>query len=207
MKLVLLSDTHTFHDQVVVPEGDVLVHAGDMCSEGSVREAQACLDWLDAQPHKHVVAIAGNHDWAFVEYKSWLKFGRIQYLENTGTEIDGVKFWGSPVQPTFCDWAFNVDRGAPIRHFWNMIPLNIDVLITHGPPWGVLDQSVPCKSPHLGCEELANRVQTVEPLVHVFGHIHGGYGSVRSGTHFLNASIVDESYKVRNTPFVVSIMV
>jgi Icc-related predicted phosphoesterase len=212
MKLVLLSDTHTFHNQVVVPEGDVLVHAGDMCLEGSVKEAQSCLDWLNKQPHKHVVAIAGNHDWAFalLARKVLLNFGRIIYLQNSSANIDGVNFYGSPVQPEFCDWAFNVPRGPKIKKYWDMIPEAgmVDVLITHGPPMGILDQAAPHRgSDHLGCEELMERVKEVVPLVHVFGHIHGSAGSKIVGqTHFVNASVVDESYKIVNSPRVISIM-
>lgn len=209
MKIVLISDTHTFHEQVKLPEGDVLVHAGDMALEGSVREVQACLDWLNAQPHKHVVAIAGNHDWAFQKQPEQLKLGRIDYLENSSVNIEGKCFYGSPVQPEFCDWAFNVARGAAIKRFWDMIPDAglVDVLITHGPPMGFLDYQNPkWGNRHLGCEDLARQVEISRPSVHVFGHIHGGYGDrLYKDTHFFNASVVNEAYKVRNAPWVVEI--
>ena len=208
MRLVLLSDTHTFHDQVVVPYGDVLCHAGDMGLRGNPQEIQPCLDWLNDQPHKHVVAIAGNHDWAFQKWPQQLKLGRIDYLENSSVNIDGKNFYGSPVQPEFMDWAFNVARGKAIKEYWDMIPdagLG-DVLLTHGPPMGILDQSSPGKSDHLGCEDLANQVFRSKPLVHVFGHIHGGYGSrENSRIKFFNASQVNEAYKIVNKPWVVDI--
>lgn len=210
MKLVLLSDTHTMHEQVVVPQGDVLVHAGDMALDGRLSEVQDALDWLNSQPFEHIVAIAGNHDFAFERgrLKDSLKLGRVTYLENDSCEIDGVKFWGSPVTPWFCDWAFNVHRGAPIRHYWKEIPDDVDVLITHGPPHGILDQSVPLYgSDYLGCEELFERVDALpQPLVHVFGHIHGGYGHERFGDQrFYNASVVNEAYKVVNAPWEVEL--
>jgi Icc-related predicted phosphoesterase len=210
LKLVLISDTHTMHERVQLLEGDVLVHAGDMCSYGSVQEAQDCLDWLDRQPFEHVVAIAGNHDWAFAkpEMKEQLRFGRINYLENSSVNIGGKNFYGSPVQPEFCNWAFNVARGEAIKKCWDMIPENVDILITHGPPRGILDQAAShLHTPCLGCDDLFEAVERVNPKIHVFGHIHGGYGKAQfgDGTKFFNASVVNEAYKVTNRPWEVEI--
>jgi Icc-related predicted phosphoesterase len=208
MRLVLISDTHDMHDLVEVPDGDVLVHAGDLTMAGDVHSCQKALTWLNNQPHKHVVLTAGNHDFAFEREwaKRQLDLGRITYLENNGTAIDGVTFWGSPVQPWFMSWAFNVHRGAPIKEFWDKIPNSVDVLITHGPPWGILDQARRDRSEHLGCEELIKRVEYVNPLIHVFGHIHGSAGIEHRGkTQFINASVVDEAYKMSNEPIVVEI--
>lgn len=208
MRLVLLSDTHTFHDQVQVPDGDVLCHAGDMGLRGTPAEIQPCLDWLNAQPHKHVVAIAGNHDFAFEKWPQQLKLGRINYLENSSVNIDGKNFYGSPVTPWFLDWAFNVQRGKAIKEYWNMIPDAglVDVLLTHGPPIGILDQSLPGRSENLGCEELAKQVKISKPLVHAFGHIHGSYGKrTYRDIQFFNCSQVDETYQVVNKPWVVDL--
>jgi Icc-related predicted phosphoesterase len=177
--------------------------------EGSVREVQRCLDWLDAQPFEHVIAIAGNHDWAFQRQPEQLKLGRINYLENSSVNIEGKNFYGSPVQPEFCNWAFNVTRGPAIKRFWDMIPDAglVDVLITHGPPRGFLDYQNPrWENNHLGCEDLAKQIEISLPKVHVFGHIHGGYGErEHKGIHLFNASVVNEAYKVRNAPWVVEI--
>jgi Icc-related predicted phosphoesterase len=210
VRLVLLSDTHTFHEQVTVPEGDILIHAGDMALEGSRKEVQSCLDWLNKQPHEHIVAIAGNHDFAFERpaQKAMLDLGRVVYLEDSSINIDGKTFYGSPWQPEFCSWAFNVARGSQIKHYWDMIPDATDVLITHGPPMGILDQTAPAdfNSVHLGCEDLIKQVEISKPLVHTFGHIHGGAGQrVYRDTLFVNASVMNEAYKVVNTPFVVDI--
>jgi Icc-related predicted phosphoesterase len=129
------------------------------------------------------------------------------YLENSGTELAGLKIWGSPVQPEFNNWAFNVARGAAIRRYWQMIPASTDVLITHGPPYGILDTAHPTTA-HLGCEELAEAVQQTRPRLHVFGHIHGGYGTAKAnGTQFVNASVVDEAYHLVNAPQVFEINV
>lgn len=208
MKIILISDTHTFHNQVQVPEGDILIHAGDMGLRGNPQEIQPCLDWLNAQPHKHVVAIAGNHDWAFQKWPEHLSLGRIIYLEDSGVGIDGTFFYGSPVQPEFCNWAFNVARGPSIKKHWDMIPTGTDVLITHGPPRGIGDQSAPhLHSECLGCDDLFEAVERVNPKIHVFGHIHGGYGKTQfgSGTTFYNAAVCNEAYKVANKPWVVEL--
>lgn len=209
MRLVLISDTHTFHGQVAVPYGDVLVHAGDMGLRGSVEEIQDCLNWMNACPVENIVVVAGNHDWACARHLKELKFGRVQYLENSSININGHTFWGSPVQPEFCNWAFNVPRGPAIKKYWDMIPDAglVDVLITHGPPMGILDQAAPHRgSDHLGCEDLMRQVEISVPLVHVFGHIHGGAGQqTHRGVRFVNASVVNEAYRVVNPAQVLDI--
>lgn len=211
MRLVLISDTHTFHNKVAVPCGDVLVHAGDMGLRGSVEEIQDCLDWMNtsACPVEHVVVVAGNHDWACARYLKDLNFGRVHYLDNSSVNIDGRTFWGSPVQPEFFDWAFNVSRGKAIKKYWDAIPDAglVDVLITHGPPMGILDQASPKHgSENLGCEDLARQVEISKPLVHVFGHIHGSAGQRDyRGVRYVNASVVSESYRVVNPPRVLDI--
>lgn len=196
MKLVLISDTHGY--QMPLPDGDILIHAGDLTGNGTFYAVQRELDWLNRQPHRHVVIIAGNHDFAFenARINDELTFGRIIYLENSLVEIEGIKIYGSPVQPRFMDWAFNVDRGPAIRKYWDRIPNNVDVLVTHGPPMGILDQASPYhNSEHLGCEELALAVDRVKPRLHMFGHIHGGRGYKKfNGTEFFNASMVNEPY-------------
>jgi Icc-related predicted phosphoesterase len=115
------------------------------------------------------------------------------YLENSGVELEGLKFWGSPVQPEFNSWAFNVKRGAAIRRYWDKIPMDTDVIVTHGPPFGILDQS---RSRHLGCEEFAKTVNKIVPRLNVFGHIHGGRGYFlgKNGTQFVNASVLNDLY-------------
>ena len=132
--------------------------------------------------------------------------GRIMYLEDSGVEIKGLKIYGSPHQPTFFDWAFNVRRGK-LKQYWDRIPEGLDILITHGPPKGILDQSEPhLGSEHLGCDELMAAVERVKPKLHVFGHIHGGYGKVGYvNTTFINASICDEQYRPTNQPWVIEL--
>lgn len=206
MKVVLISDTHEQHDKVPIPECDILIHAGDFTYRGEHLATQIALEWLDRQPAKHIVAIAGNHDWLFEKQPEAaleiLSKTRIKYLENSAIEIGGLKFWGSPITPEFMNWAFNCDR-ADIFKYWQNIPTDTDVLITHGPPLGVLDQAAPHKNTeHLGCYDLAHFVSVISPRIHVFGHIHGGHGSQQgTTTRFFNASVVNEAYAVEYAPF------
>ena len=205
MKIVLISDTHLTEPKI--PDGDILVHAGDLTMQGSRLEIRKAASWLNSLPHPYKIVIAGNHDWLFQldRYVAIAELGDdIVYLENQGATIAGLNFWGSPVQPTFCDWAFNVDRGEPIRKYWDKIPDDLDVLVTHGPPAGILDQSVPDNlmrpgSEHCGCEELLLALKRARPRVHVFGHIHGSRGIRKmraQDTVCYNASVVDETYKL-----------
>lgn len=209
MKLVLIADTHEQHDKVVVPPCDVLIHAGDLTGRGSPTRTDAALAWLDKQPAKHVIFIAGNHDFFFQKYPAiacdLLQNRRVIYLENAGIEIDGVKFWGSPYTPEFLDWAFMYNRALGAQQ-WAQIPSDTNVLITHGPPYGILDTSV-AGGPKLGCSDLGRAVQRLARLkLHVFGHIHGGHGHEASSVHeFYNASVVDEAYHVVHKPFEVEI--
>lgn len=205
MKFVFISDTHSLHEQVALPEGDVLVHAGDFSMRGSLPEVSAFLDWFEGQPHRHKVLVAGNHDFLAERepgvFRALLPESVI-YLENNGIEIEGLRLWGSPITPWFFDWAFNRHRGADIRPYWEAIPHGTDVLITHGPPYGILDEVLRDPRP-VGCRDLLRRIEKIRPKVHVFGHIHEGYGQLEhDGTLFINAASVDVRYKPVNAPVV-----
>ena len=199
MRLVLLSDTHGF-DDFPVPEGDVLVHAGDSTRRGRAAEITRFAASLARLPHPHKVVIAGNHDWLFQKDPNLARallaaVPGLAYLEDAGCEIDGVRFWGSPWQPWFHDWAFNLPRGAALREKWALVPAGTHVLVTHGPPYGILDK-VFSDQESVGCEELRARCAEVRPLVHLFGHIHEAAGTHREGgTLFVNASICDLGYR------------
>lgn len=218
MRLVLISDTHGQHRKFDIPDGDVLIHAGDfMCDGRDVRDVVDFDVWIGSLPHRHKIVIAGNHD-QLLEGKD-ASFARSQitnatYLEESGIEIDGVRFWGSPYQPEFMNWAFNCSRGPEIKKHWDRIPEDTDVLITHGPPYGVGDQigtpgSKYFTEGHLGCKDLAVAAARVRPKLHVFGHIHSGYGEYGPGylTHvrFVNAALLNEAYRPANKPIVVDL--
>jgi Icc-related predicted phosphoesterase len=199
MRLIVLSDTHGLHDTIKeLPEGDVLIHAGDFMNAGyDPSEAISFNSWLGEQPFKHRVVCAGNHDRYFQNAPEVARslLTSAVYLENTGITIDGVSLWGSPYTPEFLDWAFMYPRGASAKRYWNQIPYDLDVLITHGPPFGILDQTAPSR-PHLGCKELLRAVEEKKPRIHVFGHIHGGAGTFHNeATRFINAAYLNERYR------------
>ena len=199
MRLVMISDTHGRHDLIPdLPDGDVFVHAGDFMNSGLYPEEILSFNrWLAKQPIQRRVVCAGNHDRLFQMAGPLARqmLTNATYLENTGVAIDGVSFWGSPNTPEFLNWAFMYPRGAAARQYWDQIPYDLDVLITHGPPFGILDQTEP-KGAHLGCEELLKAIEEKKPKVHVFGHIHGGAGIFENGdTRFINAAYLNERYR------------
>jgi len=203
MRLVCVSDTHAYHDAIHIPDGDVLVHAGDLTKRGTVEEVRAAANWLAKLPHKRKLVVAGNHDFLFERDPSLARalFANATYLEDEAVEIDGTHFYGSPYTPEFFDWAFMLPRGAALRAKWSGIPKDVDVLITHGPPHRVLDLTL--HGDYAGCEELAKRVAEIKPRVHIFGHIHESYGVRDEGsTHFMNASICTFDYRPKNAPLV-----
>ncbi|MBK8255839.1 MAG: metallophosphatase domain-containing protein [Polyangiaceae bacterium] len=205
-RLVLLSDTHGLHHRLRVPEGDVLVHAGDFCTSGKEIQARDFAKWFLAQPHPHKVVIAGNHDRCLeLDLKLGAQiFNGATYLLDKEATVAGLRFYGSPWQPEFMSWSFNLARGEPLREVWAHIPVGVDVLITHGPPFGILDRTVSNQA--VGCEELRKAIDRVRPRLHVFGHIHEGAGShVEPGTLFVNASVCTEAYTPENPIFVVDL--
>lgn len=212
MRLVCISDTHNQHDALQLPGGDVLIHAGDFTGMGRVQEVEAFAKWFGAQPHPHKIVVAGNHDWLFERDHTQARalLARhcpgAHYLQDSGVDIEGVKFWGSPWTPLFLNWAFNLKRGRPLADKWAQVPLDTQVLITHGPPLGILD--VTRHGLNVGCEELAAALENrLRPDVHVFGHIHEGYGTyTRNGTRFVNASSCTAFYEAINAPLAVEVL-
>lgn len=212
-----MSDSHCKHKQCNddLPGGNLLIHAGDISSMGYEHEIREFCAWYNKQvTYDHKIFIAGNHDWGFQDNvektKEIIKFYKnITYLQDdlflTGEDYDNyedrVKIWGSPWQPEFCNWAFNLPRyGEEIRYRWSLIPEDTDILITHGPAWGYVDQVIG-RPEHLGCELLADRIKEIKPKIHICGHIHSGHGYAFDGdTHYFNASILNERYKYEHKP-------
>ncbi len=209
MKLTFISDTHLKHDELELTTGDVLVHCGDFSRRGSKEDISEFLEWFSVQRFKHKLFVAGNHDFGFEnENKKWAeelsaRLGLV-YLNDSGVEIQGCRFWGSPVQPEFYNWAFNRKRGDEIQKHWDQIPSNTDVLITHGPPYGVLDLC--SHGERVGCKNLLEEFNRIKPKIHAFGHIHEDYGIVtKDEITFVNASILDEKYENKNNPIVIEL--
>ena len=213
MRITLISDTHTKHDELSydpldLPGGDLLIHAGDIMNSGfKKQEIHEFCKWFEAQDYEHKIFIAGNHDIMFenhpLESNTIVNNYDVTYLQDDEDIIDGVKIYGTPWQPWFYDWAFNLPKGGPgLYSKWEAIPKDTDILITHGPPQDHLDMSgPPYNEPHLGCAMLRVKVDAQPPKIHVFGHIHGGYGyKFSNGTHFFNASILNERYEYTNKP-------
>jgi 3',5'-cyclic AMP phosphodiesterase CpdA len=223
MIITLISDSHNKHNEITqdLPGGEILIHAGDLSSLGSKLEIESFVKWFDSiDNYTHKVFIAGNHDWGFQMATQQANeivnsYKTIDYLQDEQLTLyydgpngeflkDNIRIWGSPWQPEFYDWAFNLPRnGEELKAKWDEIPMNTDILITHGPPFGRLDM-VKTGGKSLGCELLAERVQVVKPKIHVFGHIHGGYGhSFNGDTHFFNASVLNDNYNYANKPITI----
>lgn len=210
MRLVCISDTHGMHRRIpAIPDGDVLIHAGDFLGAGSLNDVVELNDWFGSLPHRHKIVIAGNHDWAFQELPLAARdvlFNAI-YLEDSGIEIEGIRFWGSPWTPTFMNWAFMLERGEPLQDKWKLIPNNTDVLITHGPPKGVGDEAnTGFRCYNAGCAQLLDRIDELSLKAHIFGHIHEGYGEYRRGDiRLINASTCTIRYEPINPAVVLDI--
>ena len=198
-----------------MPPCDVFIFAGDMSHFGRFNEILSFANWLKTVPAKHKLIIAGNHDLSFdckqPEY-SWDSEDILRqvpgcvYLQDAACIIEDVKFYGSPYQPSFGDWAFNIPRNSPeLADRWNRIPLDTDVLITHGPPKGILDLDRKLES--AGCECLARKLPSLRQLkLHCFGHLHSGYGAAKIGeVVFVNGSACNEAYQPVNKPIYLEI--
>lgn len=191
MRIVAVADTHTFEkDLGRLPDGDVFIHAGGLCRGGRLEELRPVAEWIRGQQHRHKVVIAGNHDWCFAREPEAARepLGEgVEYLQDAEIELGGVRFWGSPWQPEYMGWAFNLPRGPALAARWALIPDGIDVLITHGPPAGIGDWLG--EGGRSGCADLLAAVRRGRPLLHLFGHIHqdGGFWQV-DGVSFTNVT-------------------
>jgi predicted phosphodiesterase len=219
MKIVVISDTHELHHKVTVPDGDVLIHCGDFSNKGNHVIVTKFLDWFSNHRHEHKILIAGNHELTFEGIKRDTslnlvkQYSNINFLENSSIDIEGLKFYGSPVTPSFCNWAFNFDRGKSIQREWAKIPDDVDVLITHGSPYGILDLvgddvSNIGRDLHQGCKDLRDRILELEKLqLHCFGHLHynGGKSIVINNITYVNAAICNDNYQAINKPVAINI--
>jgi Icc-related predicted phosphoesterase len=222
MKITILSDTHTKHRYCEndLPGGDLLIHAGDFMNSGyNPIEAMEFFKWFDEiDNYDFKVFIAGNHD-RWMQDKTEESRGiltvykTIEYLQDDwmtvgdsdphDPNVKTAKIYGSPWQPEFYNWAFNLPRnGDELKSKWDMIHEDTDILITHGPAWGFLDDVEGNRNVHLGCELLAERIKQIKPKIHICGHIHSGHGHYFDGhTHYFNASVLNERYLYSHLPW------
>ncbi len=205
MKVLIISDTHGQHNawekKFPIPKDiDLIIHAGDLTNVGAIHEMNDFMYWFKNLDIKHKIIIGGNHDLGLDNYNRYtildiFNGSGVHYLEDSGVEIEGIKFWGSPVTPPFFNWAFMRDPEKIVNH-WDMIPNDTDVLITHGPPNGILDY-VNRGQGSVGCPILLEAIQErVNPSLHCFGHLHNMYGTKIVGeTTYINASVLNDRYK------------
>ncbi|ALG66798.1 metallophosphatase domain-containing protein [Beggiatoa leptomitoformis] len=206
MKIVLISDTHGFHHDIKLPEGDILIHAGDISEHGTFAEIREFDAFLSTLPHRYKIFTAGNHDWAFYqrpqEAVALIKHGI--YLHDESIEIEGLKIYGSAWQPRFLNMAFNLSRGQALAEKWQLIPTDTNILVTHTPPYGIGDMVA--TGEHVGCEALRTVVRQLQLQLHVFGHIHECYGYYQDKqTAYVNAASCNLRYSPRNLPIVIEI--
>lgn len=207
MRLVCVSDIH-FYPMKKLPDGDVLIVAGDLTSIGTMLQLERCGQWLSEQPHQHKIVIAGNHDFLFEKDYGLARLSirdgdhGIVYLQDQVWVIDDVVFYGAPWSVKYMNWAFgNEPKTAESHARWLKIPEGIDILITHGPPSGILDATP--NGYRLGDPDLLSAVQRLRPKIHIFGHVHHSHGTAKIGdTLFVNAAICDEEYKHTQEPIV-----
>jgi Icc-related predicted phosphoesterase len=196
MKISLISDTHTLHREVDVPRCEILIHAGDICFNGrGAGVLDDFAEWLSEQPAQHRVIVPGNHDGPIMqEPDMWRKrLSVATLLINEIVTIEGIRIWGSPVTK-LADVPFGIPDENERERLYSTIPPDTDILVTHGPPLGVLDYGS-------GCAALRRAVMRVKPKLHVFGHVHGGYGTrPTQHTLFVNASTLDEDGAPSHSP-------
>lgn len=234
MRIIIISDTHGLHNNMEheLPDGDVLIHAGDCTNVGKEREIEEFVYWYqNIKKFDTKIFIAGNHDFGFEKYDGYRNSNESHWLQNLINEENlsqsnvtylhdselviaspefsrPIKFYGSPWQPEFFNWAFNLPRlGTELELKWADIPNDTDVLITHTPPNGIRDfVRGRFGTESVGCELLRHRVDKLNPILNVFGHIHDAYGAAQiKDTLFVNASICDERYNPINKPMIVDL--
>ncbi len=220
MKFTIISDTHGMHESMYydLPKSEILIHAGDCTNVGSQSGIRQFVEWFqNLKGFDTKIFVAGNHDWGFYRKPAWL-YDYINdenlsqsdciYLEDSEFTIQlpefskPIKFYGSPWQPPFMNWAFNLPENE-LAKYWEKIPDDVDVLITHGPAFGILDK-VEGKGLSLGSTTLYDRIMKIKPKIHICGHIHSGRSIIeKDGIIFINASIATESYEMINKPIVI----
>lgn len=223
MRITVISDTHTRHGLIPLkdlPGGDLLIHAGDIMNSGyNKNDIYDFCHWFHSlEGYEDKIFIAGNHDRMFenhpLESNAIVnQYGGIIYLQdddfvmyfdgpNGDMPEENIRIYGSPWQPEFYNWAFNLPKNGPgLASKWEAIPNNTDILITHGPAFGTLDTVVGRPFENLGCGLLAERIKQIKPKIHICGHIHSGYGYVfKDGIHYTNASVLDERYEYTQKP-------
>lgn len=206
MKIVAISDVHGKWNKITIPECNLLISCGDYSFRGETHMVKDFHKWLNKQPATHIISVQGNHELQVQHNFNLSKqiaqeqCPRVHFMEEGLVEIEDKKIWCSAWTPWFYDWAYNARRGEEIQRHWDLIPQDIDILVTHGPPAGVLDTVIGREQDHLGCLDLMDKINQLPKLkYHFFGHIHSGHGTMNfNDKTFFNVSICDEQYKPTN---------
>jgi Icc-related predicted phosphoesterase len=211
IKIVATADLHGRLPDT--PECDVLVLAGDLCPVEYDNDEAACMkwlnttfaNWLESRKASRILAIGGNHDFLFEQYDGILRRLGLPwtYLKDEGTMVDGVFFWGTPWVPNLRGWAFYGDRNQ-LELAYYAIPDEVDIVISHGPPAGHLDN----KERRFGASQVNDMLKRVKPSVFICGHIHEGYGierSYRKTTDLYNVAHCNLAYEGVNPPVVIHV--
>lgn len=211
MKITCISDTHNkqqYIDTRAFVNTDILIHAGDFTSNGNASQTLSFLQWYSDLNVPHKILVAGNHDFSACSetFPSMLaQFPSITYLRNSSVTIDGLVIWGSPYSNIFGRWAFMADD-IELADIWEQIPANTNIVITHGPAYGIGDlidnDYEPGRDKHVGSQSLRLRLEKLKKLkLHVTGHIHTGYGTYFTGKHItINGAQLDDHYQLINPP-------
>lgn len=208
MIIVALSDTHGNHRSVDVPAGDVIIHCGDITRKSNLSEVTDFIEWFAGLNFQHKILVAGNHD-RFIrkkkqEFLELISSHKIDYLENRSIEVNGHLIFGSPFSLNYGGLgAFSYHDTPEARRIWSQIPENTDILVTHAPPRGFRD-FIRTENRNAGCQVLRERVLSIRPRYHIFGHIHESYGIETDGDSvFINASLSNGSGEIINRPMVI----
>lgn len=210
MKIICLSDTHGLHNEIIqnginLPDGDILIHAGDLTNIGGLKEYIEFNTWIKSLPYQYKIVIAGNHDFGLQNENKLVRqfLTDMIYLEDEFIEIEGIKIYGTPWSLTFYDWAF-MGTEEFLAAKYKKIPNNIDILITHTPPYLILDRTATWN--YIGSKALLEKIFEIKPRFVIFGHNHEGYGKLEiNDITFINASLANENYDIVNKPFVIEI--
>lgn len=209
MKIVFISDVHTKYDDLQITNCDILISSGDYSFGGKPNEVRGFHEWFNRQLAFNKISVQGNHElWVEDNFYAARLIAQeacpdVHFIDEGLVEIGNLKIWCSSISPWFYDWAWNRARGNEIKRHWDLIPNDVDIIVTHGPPYGILDK---VNGNHVGCEDLLNRIKDIKPLIWAGGHIHEGRGVHEfNGTTFINASVCDELYAPIHSPIEVEL--
>lgn len=198
MKIACISDTHQHHKKITIPPVDMIIHAGDFTYHGELHEVERFLDWYSIQDSKYKILVCGNHEKEISKYpdllRQWCEDRNIQLLRNEHTVVEGLNIFGSPYSVEFGNWAYGLPE-EKLQHIWNMILPDTDILITHGPAYGRLDE---CPGGRVGSVTLRDHIDKgnlPNLKLHVTGHIHESRGTMfKDGYLTVNAAICGIPY-------------